>query len=101
MATTYATMKAALDEIAGRINENQGRLDSARQQVATAEAQLAGMPAQYATIVADLDAAAAAAPNRNNAALQADAAAKNLLVAEFQALKTRATAIKAAIDAAI
>ena len=96
MATTYATMKAALDEIAQRINENQGRLDGARQQVATAEAQLAGMPAQYAPIVADLDAAAAAAPS--NTAIQVAKQEKDLLVAEFQALKTKAIAIKAAID---
>ena len=99
MATTYALTKQALDEIAQRINQNQGRLDSARDQVATAEAQLAGMPGQYATIAADLDAAAAAAPG--NPALQAAKAEKDFLVAEFQALKTKATAIKDAIDGAI
>ena len=99
MATTYALTKQALYEIAQRINQNQGRLDSAREQVATAEAQLAGMPSQYGTIIADLDAAAAANPD--NKALGAAVAEKDLLVAEFQVLKATATAIKDAIDGAI
>lgn len=97
MSTTYAETKAALDEIAARINQNKARLGSAKQQIATAEAELATMPGQYGQVIADLDAAAAASPD--NAALQVADQEKDLLVAEFIALKAVATAIKAALAA--
>ena len=97
MSTTYAQAKTALDEIAGRIHQNQARLDSAEGQIATAEAELAGMSAQYAQVVADLDAMAAADPG--NTALQVAKQEKDLLVAEFNALKAVATDMKDALAA--
>ena len=97
MSTTYAETKAALDEIAGRINQNQARLQSAKQQIATAEAELAAMSEAYAPVVADLDAAAAA--NSDNTALQVAKQEKDLLVAEYQALKATAAAMKDALAA--
>ena len=97
MSTTYAETKAALDEIAGRINQNQARLQSAQQQIATAEAELAAMSEAYAPVVADLDAAAAA--NSDNTALQVAKQEKDLLVAEYQALKATAAAMKDALAA--
>jgi len=97
MSTTYAQTKTALDEIAGRIHQNQARLDSARQQIATAEAELAGMSTQYAQLVADLEAMATANPG--NTAIQVAKQEKDLLVTEFNALKAVATAMKDALAA--
>jgi F0F1-type ATP synthase membrane subunit b/b' len=92
MATTFSTAKVALDEIAARIQQNRQRLQQAQALSAAAEADLAGMGPQYGTIVADIDAAAAAGPG--NAALQSLKAEKDMLVAEFNTLKTGATGMK-------
>ena len=54
------------------------------------------MPTKYGTIITDLNVVAAADPT--NEALIAAKAEKDLLVAEFQALKAHATAILVAID---
>lgn len=96
MATTYSARKKALDEIATRIVANAKRLTDARNQAATAEADLTAMTAAYSAIVTDINAAAAASPN--DQAFQLQWVEKEKLVAEFNALKTKATAVKVAID---
>lgn len=98
MAYTYSATKVALDEIATRIAQNRKRLVDSRSQAATAEAELTAMQTQYQTIVTELNAAATAAPN--DEAIQSQKLEKDKLVADFSALKTKATAIKEAIDGA-
>lgn len=96
MPTTYSERKVALDEIASRIRANAKRLADARNQSAVAESDLTAMQAAYAGLVADINADATGNPS--DQALQFQKIEKDKLVAEFTALKTKATAIKAAID---
>jgi|CXWL01.1.fsa_nt_gi chromosome segregation ATPase len=98
MTTTYSERKVALDEIAARIRANDKRLREARNQLAAAEADLTNMQTAYAAIVQDINADAAA--NLTDGAHQAQKADKDKLVAECQALKTRAANLKAAYDGA-
>jgi hypothetical protein len=95
MATTFATAKAALDEIAERLRTNNARLATAKSSTATAKSDLTAMGTAYAAIIQDI--AAAAAANPNNPALTTMKAEADLLVAEFQAAKTRATTMNNAI----
>ena len=96
MPSGYSERKVALDEIAVRIRANAKRLTQARQTVATAEADLTAMTTDYAGIVADINADALANPN--DEAFQLQKVEKDKLVAEFQALMTKATNVKDAID---
>lgn len=95
MATTYTSARVALTEIAQRSDANRKRLDQAKATISAADADLGAMPTAYGTIVTDINAAAAAAPG--DAALQALKAEKDKLVADFQALKTEAAALKTAV----
>jgi hypothetical protein len=96
VASTYSERKAALDEIAVRIRANVKRLQDCRAQAATAESDLTAMQTAYTSIVQDINADATANPT--DQAYQLQKVEKDKLVAEFNALKTRATAIKTAID---
>jgi len=96
MATTFSKMKVGLDEIATRIRQNDQRLTQAAAYIQQAETDLAAMSAQYGTLVGDIDTAATA--NSGNAAYLATKAEKDLLVTEFTALKSRATALKTAVN---
>jgi hypothetical protein len=96
MATTFATAKAALDEISNRLITDNKRMQSAKESVAAALADLTAMGTAYASIVADIDAALASAPT--NAAYMTMKAEKDLLVAEFTAAKSRATTMNTAIQ---
>lgn len=96
MATTYTQAKATLDEISTRSEANRKRLEQARQLIVTAESDLAAMATAYGTFVTDLDAAAAANPS--DPAWQAAKAEKDLMVVDFNTIKTRATALKTAYD---
>jgi hypothetical protein len=94
---TYASCKAALDEISTRVNANQSRLDNGYAQIAAAAADLAAMEAAYTDFIGTIAAESAADPN-DAAWLVADAEA-DLLTAEWTALKATADAQKAALDA--
>lgn len=95
MAKTFTEIRAALTEIVERTNANRKRLEQARQLIATADTDLGAMPAAYTGIVNDLDAAATANPG--NAGWTTMKAEKDLIVADFQALKTAAAALKTAV----
>lgn len=95
MATTFATAKAALDEIATRLGTNNRRMATVKSEASTALGDLTAMGTAYASVVADIAAAAAAAPT--NPALANMKAESDLLVAEFTAAKARATTINAAV----
>jgi hypothetical protein len=96
MATTFSERKVALDEIAARIRTDAKRMTNARAQVAEAEADLTTMQTAYTALVADINADAAAFPA--DAVFAAMKGEKDKLVAEFQALKTKATNTKNAMD---
>lgn len=93
---TFTQTKAALDEIAVRSEENRKRLERARQLIVSAEADLGAMPAAYLSVITELDTEAAANPNDD--AWQTALAEKDQMVADFQVLSTRATALLAAYD---
>jgi predicted transcriptional regulator len=92
MASTTSQIKAGLNEIATRIAQERSRLAQAKNSITAAEVALSGMPAQYGTLIADIDALTGTAPF---VLLSKDEKAK--LVAEFQALKSQATAAKNAV----
>lgn len=94
---TFTEVKTALDEIAARTDRNRKQLDNAITAISAADTDLGNMPAIYAAIVADINTAAAANPN--DAAWQNAKAEKDLMVTDFQAQKTRAAALKAAVEA--
>lgn len=96
MATTYTQAKATLDEIASRSESNRKRLEQARALIVAAESDLNAMATAYGAFVTDLDAAAAANPS--DAAWQAAKAEKDLMVADFNAIRSRATSLKTAYD---
>lgn len=93
--TTYTQTKAALDEIAARTEANRKRLEQAKILIGTADSDLGGMGSAYGAIVADIDANAAANPS--DPAWIAAKAEKDLMVSDFQALKSRAAALKTAV----
>lgn len=96
MATTYTQAKATLDEIASRSEANRKRLEQARALVVAAESDLGAMASAYGSFVAELDTAAAA--NAGDAAWTAAKAEKDLMVADFNTIKTWASALKTAYD---
>lgn len=96
MASTYSTRKTALDEIAARIQADGKRLQQARAAVATSVSDLTAMQSLYTEIIGDINTDAAANPSDQAYQLQKVEAEK--LVAEFNSLKTQATATLAAID---
>lgn len=96
MAITYTEAKSTLDAIAIEITSAQRRLERAREQLASAESELTAMSTKYATFVADLNAEALA---QNNALWDQAKAEKDAMVADFNALEARATALLAAYDA--
>lgn len=96
MATTYSQRKVALDEIADRIQQAAKRMQQGRASYQTAETDLAAMQTAYSEIVSDINADASANPL--DQAHQLQKAEKDKLVADFQSLKSTATAVLAAID---
>ena len=93
---TYAEVKETLDGVATRIRRNISNLDSARSFVDNAVNDLTAMGSAYAEIVTEIDAQAAANPNSE--AWQLALSEKDILVAEFQALKTTAQNLKDAME---
>lgn len=97
MPITYSESKTSLDEIAARIARNRSRIGQARSLLTTARSDTGAMPADYGGVATDINAAAAANPG--NEAWQMALAEKNLLVADFQALKTELDALVTALGA--
>ena len=97
MATTFSSAKTALDEIAARIQANRNRLSVAQATASVADSDLAAMATAYGTIVTDINTLLTDAPA--DAAIITLKAEKDLLVTEFQALKTTAASMKSAVDA--
>lgn len=95
MALTYTTTKSTLDEIAREITQAGQRLSAAREQLAAAEATLSGLGDKYSGFVNDLDAEAAA---QGTALWNAAKDEKDEMVADFNAMRTRATNLLAAYD---
>jgi hypothetical protein len=93
---TFSEIKAGLDEIADRNKQNLNNMDRSRAGLAAAEANLNAMPSTYSTLIGEIDAAATANPTIE--AFQVAKSEKDQLVLDFQALKTRATALVAAVD---
>ena len=93
--TTFTQTKATLDDIAARSEANRKRMEQAKVLIAAADADLTAMPIAYNAFASQLDADAAA--NSGDTAWQTALAEKDQMVADFQALKTRATALVAAV----
>lgn len=97
MALNYSDCDAALREIADQNVANKNRLASAKATVVTADTELGGMASKYGTVITTINTAAAANPG--NAAYQAMKAKADQLVADYQALKAEAAALRTAIGA--
>lgn len=95
MAVTFTQAKNTLDEIAKRSERNRQRVAQAKQLLATAASDLAAMATAYATFVSDLNTAAAA--NSDNTAWQGAKAEKDLMVSDFQTLKTEVETLSEAV----
>ena len=93
---TYSEIKAGLDEIAKQNEQSRKDIERSKSLLSQAESQLNSMPTVYAAFVVDVDSAATANPAVE--AFQIAKSEKDELVSDFQALKTRATAIIAAVD---
>lgn len=96
---TFAQMKAALDDISTVITQRRKQVDDTLSQTTQAESALTSLQTTYSPIITDINAFLAANPT-NDAALVLKAE-KDLLVAEFTALKTKATNVKNAITTAL
>ena len=96
MALTYSETKTNLDRIAAKIEASRKGIDRARQEMVTAETTLSAIQTEFSGFMTELTAAVAANPN--DPAWQAAGAEKDHMISDFQALKARAIALKAAYD---
>lgn len=96
MASTFSEGKTGLDEISLAIRNATALLNQARSNPSQVVGTLDGLASQYATLLADIDAAATAMPG--NVALQVLKAEKDLLVAEWTAKRGEAANLVSAID---
>jgi len=92
---TFTETKATLDDIAARSEANRKRLESAKQLIATAQADLLAMPTAYGAFATQLNTDSAA--NATDSAWQTAKSEKDQMVADFQALKTRADSMVTAV----
>lgn len=90
----YVSQKT-LTEIGASIDGENKRTNSGIQAFTVADANLGGMQVQHVDFIAELDAIAAANPG--NVFWQQQKAQKDLLVAEFLALKTYTDNLKTAV----
>lgn len=96
MAATYSEIKYALDQISTRNQKNLNAIVKAAGLYAGASEDLDKMPGEFSAVITDIDAKATANPT---VAAYTDAKSeKDLLVSDFQALKTRVLALVAAIS---
>lgn len=95
MALDYTTAKSTLNEIATRYSRAAARLEKARTELSLAETELNDMQADYSSFATELDTKA----STEGTAIWIDAKAeKDVMVSDFQALKTRATDLITAYD---
>ncbi len=85
---TYSEAKAYLDEIAGKNKAAKASLRTAKQGATNVKAVLDAMPGQYASVVSDINAAAAANPG--DPAWEVAEAEAAQLTADFVALQSTA-----------
>ena len=93
---TFSEMKTALNEISERITRDRKRLVQCEASAIAAETDLTSMGTEYSGIVGDIN--QFLTNNPNDEAAKTLKAEKDLLVTEFQALKTAATSMKTAIQ---
>lgn len=92
---TFTETKATLDDIAARSEANRKRLEQAKTLISTAQADLNAMGSAYSAFATQLNTDAAA--NSSDSAWQTALAEKDQMVSDFQALKTRASALVTAV----
>lgn len=92
---TFSEGRVGLDEIAVAIRNSQQLLLQAKNNPTSVINTLDQIAAGSTQLIADIDAAAAAAPN--NPALQNLKAEKDLLVAEFTTKRAKAVALETAV----
>lgn len=92
---TFSEARVGLDEIAVAIRNSQALLVQAKNNPTSVKNSLDQIADGAAQLLADIDAAAAAAPG--NAAMQNIKAEKDLLVAEFATKRSKAVALETAV----
>jgi len=95
--TTFTQTKATLDEISERSEQNRKRIQQLTDLAAKSVNDLNAMASDYSAFISQLNTDAAA--NASDEAWINALAEKNQIVADFQALKTQALALQAAIAA--
>jgi hypothetical protein len=95
MELTYSQKDEQLDKIAADLVMYEAGMNNNKQAVSLVASGIAAMATTYATIIAQIDADLAAAPN--DAGLQIQKTRKDALVAEFLAQNPRAQAMNDAI----
>lgn len=93
---TFSEMKTALDEISASITRNRKLMTQCESNAIVAETALTQLQTDYSAMVTEINDFLTANPN--DEAAKTLKAEKDLLVAEFLALKTAATALKTAIQ---
>ena len=92
----FSTTKNKLDEISSRIQHNRDVVNMVMTNISGVVIDLTSMTADYAAVVTEIDTQAAANPSSD--AWQLALSEKELLVAEFLALKTHAQNLKTAME---
>jgi hypothetical protein len=96
MASTFSQIKSGLDVIGQKIRAERASLVTVKGQATAIEANLNQLGSDYTSLIQDINAAAVASPN--DTAVKNAKAEADLLVSEFQALRTIATATKNAAN---
>lgn len=96
MASTFSQIKSGLDTIGQKIRASRSSLQAVKNTATAIESDLTQLGTDYTGLIQDIGAFAVANPN-DTAAKTAKAEA-DLLVAEYAALKTIATATKNAAN---
>ena len=91
MATRHATRHSTLSEVAQLVIRYEQQLETHKAGFSAVETALTAIQSQYGTVFTDLDQAAGADPN--NTGLAAAKHTKDLLNADIEALKTRASTL--------
>lgn len=96
MATSYSEATFAMHDVRMRLAAQLDRLENAKIAITQAEADLVTMATQYSSIVTDVNAEVTADPS--DAAWGTVKADMDKLLADRTDLKTRASAMKTAVD---
>ena len=95
MTITFTESKAVLDEMAAKINMASNRMAQAKALAVQADNELGSLPTSYAAFITDLNSLAVANPG--DAAIQAQKAQKDRMVADFQDLKVLSATLRTAV----